>query len=63
MGYDCSVNKKKGCNYCLRRKPIEKLGTKMFIDDVNKDLGVLKEDNSFEIYFEINYCPVCGRKF
>ena len=63
MGYDCSITNRKGCNYCLREKPIYKLDNKLQIIDEMKTLFVGKEDNTYGIYFDnINYCPICGRK-
>jgi hypothetical protein len=59
MGYDCSVTKRNGCNYCLKFKPIQltEKGDKFNIEDIEKTLILNIKD---AIY--INYCPICGRE-
>lgn len=63
---DCSVTKRKGCNYCLRRKNIT---SKTSYDDItiNDEEKVLYVDFEFDdiiktVEIEINYCPICGKE-
>ena len=59
MIYDCSIKKRKGCNYCLKFKSIQ-LNEKdrINIDDDEKALIVNLLDG-----IRINFCPICGREF
>ena len=59
MSYDCSIEKRKGCNYCQRFKSIQlnEKGGRINIDDGAKALVVNLEDA-----IEINFCPICGRE-
>lgn len=62
MDYDCSISKRKGCNYCLRNKTINTNGDEFGI--FKDDDGIYKlctEGNHFLI-MKSNYCPVCGRE-
>jgi hypothetical protein len=64
MGYDCSVTKRKGCNYCLRLKKIPS-NFNVHIDDESKEIKLhLIDEEGFGLigYFDINYCPICGRE-
>ena len=63
---DCSVTKRKGCNYCLRSKNI---ASKTSYDDItiNDEEKVLYVDFEFDdiiktVEIEINYCPICGKE-
>ena len=60
MGYDCSVTKRRGCNYCLRSKNIEGHCFSFVISDRNIEMeydnSEIAAHNSEE--FEINYCPI-----
>ena len=58
MNYDCSIKKRKGCNYCLRSKSIQ-LNEK---DRINIDADTKRLIVNLENAIKINYCPVCGRK-
>ena len=65
---DCSVSKRKGCNYCLRFKTIKAGGKEKHsinINDESKELIVDYDDVSLrtKTFFKINYCPICGKKF
>ena len=59
MNYDCSIKKRKGCNYCLKFKSIQ-LNEKdrINIDDGEKALIINLLDG-----IRINFCPICGREF
>ena len=60
---DCSVAKRKGCNYCLRGKNIADF-ISVKIDDVGKQLDIDFQQNKYEIgeSIPINYCPICGKE-
>lgn len=63
MGYDCSITKRQGCNYCLRGKqvPLTKGGNRWYINDCKREL-VADNDNIAVESIKINYCPICGRE-
>jgi hypothetical protein len=65
MEYDCSVTKRKGCNYCLCRKALS--------NNTFEDVTIYDEDKEMRFDFnlgnyssgitiKINYCPICGKK-
>lgn len=63
---DCSVTKRKGCNYCLRGKNIQ---SPTSYDDIkiNDEEKVLYVDFEIDciiktVEIEINYCPICGKE-
>ena len=58
MNYDCSIKKRKGCNYCLRFKSIQ-LNEK---DRINIDADTKCLIVNLENAIKINYCPICGRE-
>ena len=61
--YDCSVNKgRKGCNYCLKSKCIDKGDFSINIDDELQTLDVECDTSREILYLEINYCPICGKQ-
>lgn len=65
MSYDCSIIKRKGCNYCLKMKTImgSEIGFK--IDDEKKNLRLFYDNgdgNTGSEQFTINYCPICGKE-
>ena len=69
MSYDCSITKRKGCNYCLRAKHLydkDELVITVNENDCNGNAEIVVIiDTGAEIrieYFEINYCPICGKK-
>jgi hypothetical protein len=72
MGYDCSVTKRKGCNYCLKGKTIKLNEESLYeiqIDDNDcKKKATLEVEYLTQYFdstpekFEINYCPICGRE-
>jgi len=65
---DCSVTKRKGCNYCLRSKDIIQNSNvfSLNIDDSQNVLVIEYNDENFGIRSEnitcINYCPICGKE-
>jgi hypothetical protein len=72
---DCSVTKRKGCNYCLRSKSVihQNNNFSLTIDDERNVLeinynGLIVEfdGESHEINDSvttcINYCPICGKE-
>lgn len=65
MGYDCSITKRQGCNYCLKGKEIPNIKNKMhlYISDCNKQIQVDSDDLLCIESINIFYCPVCGKKF
>lgn len=60
---DCSVTKRKGCNYCLRGKKIhnENFG-KAIINDEHKTIEIIIADDLYNLEIIINYCPICGKE-
>jgi len=60
MGYDCSITKRKGCNYCIRSKeiPFTTGDFRWYIDDSKNEL---QADEISIGTIKINYCPICGR--
>lgn len=65
MGYDCSIEKRKGCNYCLRGKLIPETagenGFRWYINDEKKMLQADNEEISVEEIL-IRFCPICGKE-
>lgn len=64
MGYDSSIIKRKGCNYCLRRKTIqdkEDVCSVTILDD-KKELIIYDDHEEIIGTIKINYCPVCGKQ-
>jgi len=63
-GYDCSVSKRKGCNYCLRNKTIKTIAeTSKTFTQISIEKGHIVIADVFGIKdIEINYCPICGKK-
>lgn len=64
MKYDCSITKRKGCNYCLRRKTVMGSEIGFAIDDEKKIIEIFYDDangHTGSEHFEINYCPICGK--
>jgi len=64
MEYDCSVTKRKGCNYCLKFKKVPS-DFNIHIDDESKEVKIHLidiEGDDIVGYFNINYCPVCGKE-
>lgn len=61
---DCSVTKRKGCNYCLRYKDITAINSeaKITIDDEKRILEVSNDSEEIWIDIKINYCPICGKE-
>jgi len=60
--FDCSVVKRRGCNYCLKGKKIPSTGEKRFyINEDKKEIQADDENISVET-IKISYCPVCGRE-
>lgn len=59
MSYDCSIKKRKGCNYCLKFKSIQ-LNEK---DRINIDDGEKALIVNLIYGIRINFCPICGREF
>lgn len=64
MKYDCSITKRRGCNYCLREKILKNesnFNAYFTIFDEEKYIsysdGVIAHG-----YFEIKYCPICGKE-
>lgn len=71
MSYDCSITitKRKGCNCCLGAEYLydkDELAIAVNDNDCNGNAEiVVRIDTGTEIrieYFEINYCPICGKK-
>lgn len=63
MDYDCSITKRKGCNYCGRGKqiPLTTGGKRWYINEYKKEL--LADGEAIrELTIKINYCPICGKK-
>ena len=64
---DCSVTKRKGCNYCLRGKAIKEDNAWMLIndDDCNGNaevqFSIVAEHGTINERVKINYCPICGK--
>lgn len=60
---DCSITKRKGCNYCLRGKNIAQ-HFEIRIDDIGRQLDVDYQKDKFQIgeSIVINYCPMCGKE-
>ena len=59
MSYDCSIKKRKGCNYCLKFKSIQvNKKDRINIDDEEKALIINLLDG-----IRINFCLICGREF
>jgi hypothetical protein len=66
MGYDCSITKRQGCNYCLKMKTIIDSEIGFTINDVKKELIIFFDNGdgyTTSEQFKINYCPICGKKF
>lgn len=63
MSFDCSVTKRKGCNYCLRAKNVydENKENVIFVIEEKNRLGYINNYGEVQA-FEINYCPVCGKE-
>ncbi|NMF04550.1 hypothetical protein ACUH7Y_09515 [Clostridium beijerinckii] len=60
--FDCSIAKRKGCNYCLKGKRIPSTGDKRwYINENKKEIQADDENISVET-IKIAYCPVCGRE-
>lgn len=69
MGYDYSVTKRKGCNYCVRGKKLYnkvELTVEINDDDCNGNAELLIRLNteSYVAYelVKICYCPICGKE-
>lgn len=66
MPYDCSITKRKGCNYCIKGKALSKIDTKLsvWIDDNDCKGNARMRLNNTEINnsIYINYCPICGKE-
>jgi len=69
MPYDCSVTKRKGCNYCLRGKELSRSDSELSVwiddNDCNGNARMrLKIDGigSIDKSIHISYCPICGKK-
>jgi len=66
---DCSVTKRKGCNYCLRGKEFH--DSSMLSVSINDDdckgnaelIFRINDKDSVDILnrVKINYCPICGK--
>ncbi len=63
MGYDCSITKRKGCNYCIRGKqiPFTTGENRWYINECKNELQADSNEISIET-IKINYCPLCGRE-
>ena len=63
MGYDCSITKRKGCNYCIRGKQIPfTIGkNRWYINESKNELQADNDEVSVET-IKINYCPICGKE-
>jgi hypothetical protein len=63
MGYDCSIHKRKGCNYCLRGKQVPETtgGNRWYINECKKELSA-DNDNIAVESIKISFCPICGRE-
>jgi hypothetical protein len=63
---DCSITKRKGCNYCLRGKTIDAYNFSFSINDEEKALEVSYDRSEIAShdsgYIDINYCPICGKE-
>lgn len=70
MDYDCSVSKRKGCNYCNRNKSLfidKKLNNpnlkEVYIEnDGNLAIVPYLSEDTETVQIKINYCPMCGKK-
>ena len=71
MSYDCSITKRKGCNYCVRGKSLPyKDGLSAYVndDDCNGKAEIVVRNSIDGIRvtaincIKINYCPICGKK-
>lgn len=49
------------CDFCEKQQLIEKYGFIVYIDSDN-DLCVDRVVGDEFAYYDINYCPMCGRK-
>ena len=62
---DCSVTKRKGCNYCSRGKNIFG-GLNGFIqindEECTMTIKVGEFPRTMSIITNINYCPICGKE-
>lgn len=63
MGYDCSIHKRKGCNYCLRGKRLPETtgGNRWYINQSAQELQADNNDISIET-IKIRFCPICGKE-
>jgi hypothetical protein len=63
---DCSVTKRKGCNYCLRSKDFGQYNFGISINDEYKTLKVEYDRSEISAHdyevVDINYCPICGKE-
>lgn len=67
MGLDCSIEEKKGCNYCGRNKVINTFGDDFQIchntEFDNDEHWIQTIDFEVNYYIlHIRYCPICGKK-
>ena len=59
---DCSITKRKGCNYCLRGKDLSKCDSHYIkINDSVQMMEIMMSGNIESIV--IHYCPICGKRF
>ena len=68
---DCSITKRRGCNYCLRDKsiPLSNEDYSVYINVVDEETKHVEIDfgngdigTMMGCYVPINYCPMCGRE-
>ena len=69
MPYDCSITKRKGCNYCVRGKELSENNNLSFWINDNDCKGnarikirTVAGVNSMNEHININYCPICGKE-
>ena len=63
MSYDCSITKRKGCNYCQRGKQLPNTTgeTRWYVNNFKDELQA--DDGEISVItIKINYCPICGIK-
>ena len=55
------AEREKGCEYCNNHKPLLSLCTEYAIEIDDKEISIWQDLKCLEI-FNINLCPMCGRK-